>query len=366
MTLPQKRAPSPPPNPAHMPTISDKTFNKLQGNANGIGNKQTELSIFLEAHNVKVAAIHESMLTAQSRSPNIQNYTLVRQDRRIGPGGGLLFYIHNSISFTRKQLLTTSKNDPHLEEQIISIAMDNTELRITNVYIPPASSCNGRYSPPLDHLLTGTDSLVLGDFNAHHSLWHSGTTDTRGNQLADSISISSFAVLNTDSPIRLPGNADPRSPDVSLVSASLITSSEWQTHTTISSDHLPIVIGLQKTATSSPARRRTYINLKKADWTRYKQEIEHKLISSHLLTDCQKDEKLFRATLLKAASHHIPTGRRKLYTQQVPSEILAMMEERDDLRKQDHALPRLSTMNDEISKAPLDHKRRQWRELVGR
>ena len=54
----------------------------------GIGNKQTELSIFLEAHAVKVAAIHESKLTAQSRSPNIQNYTLVRQDRRLDPGGG--------------------------------------------------------------------------------------------------------------------------------------------------------------------------------------------------------------------------------------------------------------------------------------
>ena len=118
-----------------------------------------------------------------------------------------------------------SKNDPHLEELTISIAMNNTELLITNVYIPSASSCNGRYSPPIDHLLTGTDSLVLGDFNAHHSLWHSGTTDTRGNQLADSISISNFAVLNTDSSTRLSGNSDPSSPDV------------WQTHTTMSSDH---------------------------------------------------------------------------------------------------------------------------------
>ena len=155
---------------------------------------------------------------------------------------------------------------------------------------------------------------------------HSGTPD--------SVSISSFAVQNTDSPTRLPGNADPNFPDVSLASASLITSSEWQTHTTMSSDHLPILIGLQTTATSSPARHRTYINLKKADWTGYKQEIEHKLSSRHLQTDCQKDEKLFQVTLLKAASHHIPNGRRKLHTQQVPAEILAMMEERDDLRKQ--------------------------------
>ena len=90
MTPPQPRAPSPPHSPAHTPTMSDKTFNILQWNANGIGNKQTELSIFLEAHDAKVAAIQESKLTAKSRSPNIQNYTLVRQDRR--PGGGVLFF----------------------------------------------------------------------------------------------------------------------------------------------------------------------------------------------------------------------------------------------------------------------------------
>ena len=41
-----------------------------------------------------------------------------------------------------------------------------------------------------------------------------------------------------------------------------------------------------------------------------------------------------------------------------------MMEERDDLRKQDPTSPRLSTMNDEITKATSDHKRRQWRDFV--
>ena len=88
-TPPQPRAPSPLPSPAHNSTMSDKALNIFQLNGNGIGNKQGELSIFLEAHNVKVVAIQESKFTAQSRSPNIQNYTLVRQDRRIGPGGGL-------------------------------------------------------------------------------------------------------------------------------------------------------------------------------------------------------------------------------------------------------------------------------------
>ena len=75
-------------------------------------------------------------------------------------------------------------------------------------------------------------------------------------------------------------------------------------------------------------------------------------------------DKLFRATLLKAASHHIPTGRLKLLTQHVAAEILAMMEERDDIRKQDPASTQLSTMNDETTNVTLDHKRRQWREFV--
>ena len=64
MTPPQSRAPSPPPSTIHTPTMSDKTFNILQWNANGIGNKQTELSIFIEAHDVKVAAFQESKLTS--------------------------------------------------------------------------------------------------------------------------------------------------------------------------------------------------------------------------------------------------------------------------------------------------------------
>ena len=81
--------------------------------------------------------------------------------------------------------------------------MDNTELLITNVYIVRPAPAMGGYSPPLDHMVTDTDSLMLGDFNAHHSLWHSGTTDTRSIQPTDSISISSFAVLNADSSTRI-------------------------------------------------------------------------------------------------------------------------------------------------------------------
>ena len=71
-------------------------------------------------------------------------------------------------------------------------------------------------------------------------------------------------ILNWDSPTRLPGNANPSSPDVSLASASLITSTNWQTKTNLGSDHLPILISLQMDVTITPIQHRTSINLKRA------------------------------------------------------------------------------------------------------
>ena len=58
----------------------------------------------------------------------------------------------------KTQSASLASHCQHLEELTISIAMDNTELLVTNVYIPLTSSCNGRYSPPIDHLLTDTNS----------------------------------------------------------------------------------------------------------------------------------------------------------------------------------------------------------------
>ena len=78
----------------------------------------------------------------------------------------------------------------------------------------PASSFTGGYNQSLDHLMTTTDTLILEDFNAHHSAWYSSSKDSRCTILESMV--SGFGILNWDSPTRLPGNANPSSPDVSL------------------------------------------------------------------------------------------------------------------------------------------------------
>ena len=113
--------------------------------------------------------------------------------------------------------------------------------------------------------MTTTDTLILEDFNVDHSSWYSGSTDSRGTILESMVYDSSFGILNWDSPTRLPGNANSISPDVSLALASLYTSTNWQTKTNLSLDHLPILISLQKSVTINQIQHGSSINLKGAN-----------------------------------------------------------------------------------------------------
>ena len=182
--------------------------------------------------------------------------------------------------------------------------------------------------------------------------------------MADSINGSDYGILNSDSSTRVPPNAEPSSPDVSLASASLITSCSWQTLLTLSSDNLPILIRLQMNTPSNPGLRRIYLNLKKANWDRYRQEVEAALRNRSLPTDCQRDAKIFRTVLLKAASHHIPTGRHRLHEEPVRAEILDVMNRRDDLRKRDPTSPELPKLNKDIQNRICVYKREKRRDFV--
>ena len=161
---------SPTPAPPTKRISDDSTFNVLQLNANGIGNKLTELEVVLERNKVKVAVIPELKLSPKSKNPCIRNCTAVRGDSH-GRGRGLLIFIRRR----RPESLT----DPHLEEVSVKAELGNTRLIISNVCIPPASSCGDGCRSSMEHLLTTPDTLILGDFNAHHPSWYSRSTDTR-------------------------------------------------------------------------------------------------------------------------------------------------------------------------------------------
>ena len=96
----QKPTP-PPPSPTPAPP-TDQISDDSTFNANGIGNKLTEVGVVLERNKVKVAVIQESKLSSKSKNPCIRNYITVRKDRPHSHGGGLLVFIHESINFSKQ------------------------------------------------------------------------------------------------------------------------------------------------------------------------------------------------------------------------------------------------------------------------
>ena len=120
---------------------ADSTFYILQLNANGIGKKLTEL--VLEKNKVNVAVI---MYRSQSshQNPRIPTSRIIPmcKDRPHGRGGKLLIFIYRSITLSKQSSSPESLSDPHLKELTIKADIGNTKLIISNIYIPPASSCS--------------------------------------------------------------------------------------------------------------------------------------------------------------------------------------------------------------------------------
>ena len=259
--------------------------------------------------------------------------------------------------------VTTHPIAPLVNPFYIYCALNRVCL-ITNVYIPPASSCAGGYLPSLDHLMMMTDPLILGDFNAHHSVWYSNSTDTRGTLLENMISGCNFGILNwgfTNKVTRQCQSIFPRC----LISISLsyhfyqLADEDEPRLRPSTNPHY-----LQMDLTINTIPHRTSFNLKKANLDRYRKEIEDKLSKRRLPTNCQKGEKISHNIILKAASRHIHSGRHRINTEPVPAEILERMRGRDDLRSRYPTSPALQQMNDKVTRTTNEHQRNTWRQFV--
>jgi len=114
------------------------------------------------------------------------------------------------------------------------------------------------------------DSILVGDFNAHHTSWYSSTScrraAERGDRITDALSSSPLFLLNEDSPTRLPKAGLPTSPDLSFCSSHLATSLSWHTMTTLKSDHIPIIISLPNPDSKPPRRLKSFLSFRRANW----------------------------------------------------------------------------------------------------
>ena len=342
----------------------------LQININGIQSKTQELIQTVKDNDIDVITIQETKLQTKHKTPKITGFSAIRKDRKTGNGGGLLMYIKENITFSETSI-DQKINQSHIELQTCKLHLNNKEINLANIYIPPRTDKNETDDQTVTQcfntLTTQPNILITGDVNAHSKLWHSTIEDHRGSTIADLITNSNLITLNADSPTRVPvaSNQQNTSPDISAISNNLYEYTTWETIQDLPSDHLPIKIKINtKSQFRSKDNKKMYTNYKKANWQDFTSEIETALEDTTDPTDVHNSNKLITNLILKADKHHIPKGKINTHHLILPENIRNKIKERNELRKQDSKNPKLNEMNKEINKLIQTHRTNLWKEKL--
>ena len=109
-----------------------------------------------------------------------------------------------------------------------------------------------------------------------------------------------YTIVNKNDATELPTNCRSTSPDISMASNVIALLPEWSVHTSLASDHLPILITINSELSAIYRPRRAYINYKKADWVRYAEACDEYLAEAGETRTVEQAEKTSRKTVSMA------------------------------------------------------------------
>ena len=184
---------------------NQKLLTLLQLNINSITNKHEELKLLVTELQPDIITIQETKLKKHNKTPQIPTYSAIRTDRANGKGGGLLTYIKHNITFSDTKI-PNFINPINTELQIIQLHITHKKIyTIANIYIPPRNTtspdhatCDADITSCIQYITNLPNSIISGDINAHSPIWHSHTTDHRGDLIADLLGNSDHITLNTN------------------------------------------------------------------------------------------------------------------------------------------------------------------------
>src|SRR6478609_6086362 len=161
----------------------------MQWNACSLHARSNELNQFLSdvQRRPDIICINETFLKPNSNF-YLLNYDVVRKDRIDRSRGGVATLIRTGLSYKQLQVPDS------IEGITVEVKCKNMTIIIVNVYLPPSLDIA---EADLRYLFSFRNAVIVGDMNAHSTLWGSTHTTARGNQLESIIDDFKYCVLNT-------------------------------------------------------------------------------------------------------------------------------------------------------------------------
>ena len=278
-------------------------LNVLQWNCRSIYRKLPEFKAYISMMDPvpDVICLQETFLSSKYE-PIISGYSIVRKDRppHLGRGGGVCFLVKSSISFNELSISFT-------DEKVQFLGIQINDLVLFNVYNPPT---NKLLTSALNSVVCGHPKLLLlGDFNAHHPMWGSATSNWNGRTISSIVEQHDFVVLNIASPTHFSTNASNVAWSLlDLTIASPRLASKCTVHVTgdfLGSDHSIVttrIMGERAWHACPPPRW----SFSKANWVAFSEQCEQKLNETLVSTDVERFSAQVTNTLFSVASSTIP------------------------------------------------------------
>ena len=271
----------------------------MQWNVRGLLRNLDDIQELLSEFNPKVLCVQETHLT--SRQTNFLRQRLIfRKDREdaVASSGGVAIIADKSVACQHLKLQTA------LEAVAIRALICDKLITICSLYIPPHYHLQKR---ELESLIGELPEpfLVLGDYNAHSSLWGDSRCDARGRLIEQLLYSSGACLLNTKEPTYFNlANKSYSAIDLSISSPTLLPYFKWSVFKNpYGSDHFPIILSMPKQNQLPPQVPRW--KLDSANWEEYR-NLTHVTWAEMSALTIDDAVKYFTALIMYAASKCIP------------------------------------------------------------
>lgn len=237
----------------------------LQWNCRGLLSNYDDLNHLLEEHCPIAFCLQETYLK-ECNSNVLKHFQVFRKDRvqSSRTSGGVAVVVQRGFPCSEVVLQTS------LEAVATRILVDRI-ITVCSLYIPPSHQLT---LEELDGLVSQLPPpfLLLGDFNAHNSLWGSDRRDARGALIERFLLSTGLCLLNSSEPTYFSSTTRTfTSIDLSITHPTLFPFLSWKViHNPYGSDHFPILLDFQNPPVAIPMRTPRW-KFDKANWAVFKQ-----------------------------------------------------------------------------------------------